>query len=310
MKFSIFQDSRVGARSYNQDRLGYWYTRDSLLLVLADGMGGHLLGEVAAQIAVDTLGASFQKDANPRIPDPDLFLYRSVGRIHAAIDEHARKHALPDSPRTTLVACVVQDGHAWWTHVGDSRLYLIRRSRVVARTHDHTRVQQLVDAGRIREEAVSSHPERNLLLQCLGGGRVPRVEPTASARLAKDDIVLLCSDGFWGPLSQRQMLGTLAEKPIAQALPELMTHAEALAGPQCDNVSVVAISWSEEAVAPAAYPDVAGPLTVPSYEMPTEIQDFTATDPDFTKVNLSDEDIERAIADIKTALKRYNPEKK
>ncbi|MCX7160960.1 MAG: protein phosphatase 2C domain-containing protein, partial [Proteobacteria bacterium] len=104
MKFSIFQDSRVGARSYNQDRLGYWYTRDSLLLVLADGMGGHLMGEVAAQIAVDTLGASFQKDAKTRIPDPDLFLYRSVGRIHAAIDEHTQRLDLPDSPRTTLVA--------------------------------------------------------------------------------------------------------------------------------------------------------------------------------------------------------------
>ena len=310
MKFSIFQDSRVGARSYNQDRLGYWYTRDSLLLVLADGMGGHLMGEVAAQIAVDTLGESFQKDAKTRIPDPDLFLYRAVGRIHAAIDEHATRLDLPDSPRTTLVACVVQDGHVWWTHVGDSRLYLIRRSRVVARTRDHTRVQQLVDQGRIREEAISSHPERNLLLQCLGGGRGPRVEPTASARLMKDDIVLLCSDGFWGPLTQRQLLGTLAEKPIGVAVPELMTLAETRAGPQCDNVSVVAISWNEEAVEPAAYPDMATPVTVPSYDLPTDIQDFTATDPDFTKVNMSDEDIERAIADIKTALKRYNPGKK
>jgi serine/threonine protein phosphatase PrpC len=310
MKFSIFQDSRVGARSYNQDRLGYWYTRDSLLLVLADGMGGHLMGEVAAQIAVDTLGTTFQREAKSRIPDPDLFLYRSVGRIHAAIDEHTRKLELPDSPRTTLVACIVQDGHVWWTHVGDSRLYLIRRSRVVARTRDHTRVQQLVDQGRIREEAISSHPERNLLLQCLGGGRAPRVEPTASARLMKDDIVLLCSDGFWGPLTQRQLLGTLAEKPIGVAVPELMTLAETRAGPQCDNVSVVAISWNEEAVEHAAYPDMATPVTVPSYDLPTDIQDFTATDPDFTRINMSDEEIERAIADIKTALKRYNPGKK
>jgi serine/threonine protein phosphatase PrpC len=309
MKFSIFQDSRVGARSYNQDRLGYWYTRESLLLVLADGMGGHLMGEVAAQIAVDTLGAAFQNDAKPRIPDPDLYLYRAVGRIHAAIDDHTTKLNLPDSPRTTLVACIVQDGHVWWTHVGDSRMYLIRRSRVVARTRDHTRVQQLVDQGRIREESISSHPERNLLLQCLGGGRAPRVEPTASARLMKDDIVLLCSDGLWGPLTQRQLLGALAEKPIGAALPELMTLAESRAGPQCDNVSVLAISWHEEAVEPAAHPDMAHPVTVPSYDLPTDVQDFTATDPDFTKANMSDEEIERAIADIKTALKRYHPGK-
>lgn len=308
MKFSIFQDSRVGARPYNQDRIGHWYTRDSLLLVLADGMGGHLMGEVAAQIAVDTLAASFQKDAQTRIPDPDLFLFRAVGRIHAAIDEYARKLNLPDSPRTTLVASIVQDGTAWWTHIGDSRLYFIRRGSIVARTRDHTRVQQLVDQGRIREESVSSHPERNMLLQCLGGGHAPRIEPAASARLAKDDILLLCSDGFWGPLTQRQLLGTLAEKSIIDGLPELMTLAETRAGPQCDNVSVVAIGWGEEEVAqPLA---TATPATVPSYDLPTDIQDFTATDPDFTKTHMSDEDIERAIADIKAALKRYSHGKK
>src|SRR6185436_10743868 len=191
MKFSIFQDSRIGARAYNQDRLGHWYTRDSLLLVLADGMGGHLMGEVAAQIAVDTLAADFQKEAQTRIPDPALFLHRAVGRIHAAIYEYTKKFQLPDSPRTTLVASIIQGGYAWWTHVGDSRLYLIRRGRVLARTLDHTRVQQLVDQGRIREESVASHPERNMLLQCLGGGHTPSVEPTISARLAKDDILLL-----------------------------------------------------------------------------------------------------------------------
>ena len=308
MKFSIFQDSRVGARPYNQDRIGHWYTRDSLLLVLADGMGGHLMGEVAAQIAVDYLASAFQKDAQPRIPDPDLFLFRSVGRIHAAIDEYVKKLKLPDSPRTTLVACIVQDGNAWWTHVGDSRLYLIRRGNIVVRTRDHTRVQQLVDQGRIREESVSSHPERNMLLQCLGGGHTPRIEPAATARLAKDDILLLCSDGFWGPLTQRQLLGKLAEKSIIEALPELITLAETRAGLQCDNVSVVAIGWGEEAIAPPVA--AAAPVTVPSYDLPTDIQDFTATDPDFAKMHMSDEDIERAIADIKTALKRYNPGKK
>jgi len=308
MKFSIFQDSRVGARPYNQDRIGHWYTRDSLLLVLADGMGGHLMGEVAAQIAVDTLAASFQKDAQTRIPDPDLFLFRSVGRIHAAIDEYTKKLNLPDSPRTTLVACVVQDGTAWWTHVGDSRLYLIRRGNIVVRTRDHTRVQQLVDQGRIREEAISSHPERNMLLQCLGGGHTPRIEPTASARLAKDDIVLLCSDGLWGPLTQRQLLGKLAEKGIIDALPELMTLAETRAGPECDNLSVVAIGWGEDAIEQA--PAAASPVTVPSYDLPTDIQDFSATDPDFSKTQMSDQDIERAIADIKAALKRYHHGKK
>jgi PPM family protein phosphatase len=302
MRFTIFQDSRIGARAYNQDRIGHWYTRDSLLLVLADGMGGHLLGEVAAQIALDTLSADFKKEAHTRIPDPDAFLSRSVTRVHAAIDAYTRKFDLPDWPRTTLVACIIQDGVAWWTYIGDSRLYLIRRSKIIARTRDHTRVQQLVDQGRIREEAVSSHPERNLVLQCLGGDVPPRVEPTASALLEKEDIVLLCSDGFWGPLTNRQLLGKLAELNIIQALPELMTLAESRAGAGCDNVSVVAIAWGEEKVEQAAH----GPATVPTHDLPTDIQDFSRTDPSFPKAHMSDEEIERAIEDIKAALKRYN----
>ena len=98
----------------------------------------------------------------------------------------------------------------------------IRDGRILARTRDHTPVQMLIDAGRIREEAAATHPDRNKLLQCLGGPRAPRVEPTAHARLAEDDVVLLCSDGFWGPLTQRQLLMGVLGKDLKKALPELM----------------------------------------------------------------------------------------
>jgi serine/threonine protein phosphatase PrpC len=255
---------------------------------------------------MDTLGAEFKRDALPRLPDPDFFLFRAVGRIHAAIDEHAARLSLPDSPRTTLVACVVQEGCAWWTHIGDSRFYHIRRGRILARSRDHTRVQQLVDEGRIREEAVSSHPQRNMVLQCLGGGQALRIEPTASALLERDDVLLLCSDGFWGPLTQRQLLGKLAGNNLIQVLPELMTLAESRAGPGCDNLSVVAIGWGEDAVARPAE----APITVPMRDLPTDVQDFSATDPDFAVTHMSDEDIERAIADLKAALKHHHPGKK
>jgi len=308
MKFSIFQESRVGGRDYNQDRVGHWHTRDSLLLVLADGMGGHLLGEVAAQIAVDTFAAAFRKDAQTRLPDPDLFLFRNVGRVHAAIDEYTRRLNLPDSPRTTLVACVVQDGAAWWTHIGDSRLYLVRRGTVLARTRDHTRVQQLVDQGRIREEAVSSHPERNVLLQCLGGHHTPKVEPSATASLAKDDIVLLCSDGLWGPLTQRQLLAKLMEKEFAQAMAELMSLAEVRGGPGCDNLSAIAVAWGEEALQHQGAPTAQ--VTVPTYDLPTDVQDFSAAGARAADAEMTDAEIERAIADIKAALRNYSHGKK
>ena len=144
-----------------------------------------------------------------------------------------------------LAACVVQDGHAYWTHIGDCRFYLIRKGRVLVRSRDHTVVQRLLDDGRIREEAMGTHPHRNRLLQCLGGIQQPEPEWQEGVRLARDDIVLLCSDGFWGPLTPRQMLHALLSRPLAEAIPELVDLAERSAGPECDNVSVVAMSWHE-----------------------------------------------------------------
>jgi serine/threonine protein phosphatase PrpC len=293
MNFSIAQQSVIGGRKINQDRVGHWSTPDALLLACADGLGGHAHGEVAAQIAVDLLARAFALEARSKLAHPDRFLPRTMAAAHAAIMRDAQNRGLREAPRTVLVSCLIQDGHAHWAHIGDSRLYLFRRGRIQARTRDHTFVQRLVDEGRIREEAVSSHPERNRLLQCLGGIQAPQVD-VGGARLEKDDILLLCSDGLWGPLTQRQMLNALLTQPLEQAIASLVALAEARAGRECDNTSVVALTWGEEAIADE------GPRTVPYSELPTDVQDFTATDMDFLR--MSDEDVEKAIAEIKAAL--------
>jgi serine/threonine protein phosphatase PrpC len=298
MKYSLIQESRVGGRDMNQDRVAHWRSGETLLMAVADGLGGHLHGEVAAQLAIDSLGAQFAQQAAPALANPGQFLLRAVRAAHQAILEHAKQQGFRDTPRTVIVACVVQDGQACWAHVGDSRLYLIRRGRVVARTRDHSLVQHLVDEGRIREEAISSHPQRNRLLQCLGGFQVPRPERPASYRLARHDVLLLCSDGFWGPLTQRQLVHTLLARPLEEAIAELLALAETRAGPQCDNVSVVAMAWGEEQAGADA-----SPPTIPQYELPTDVQDFTATDPNFLR--LSDEDIEKSIAEIKALLRKH-----
>jgi serine/threonine protein phosphatase PrpC len=301
MKYTIFQETRIGKRPYQQDRLAHWHTRDALFLVVADGMGGHAHGDIAAQIAVDCLGSAFRHEAKPKVADPDGFLYSSVGRAHAMILHKTQRQGLSaqdpsNSPRTTVVACLVQEGYAYWSFVGDSRLYVIRDGRILTRTRDHTPVQMLIDAGRIREEAAATHPDRNKLLQCLGGPRPPRVEPTAHARLQEEDIVLLCSDGFWGPLTQRQLLMGLLGSEMKKSLPELITLAETRAGARCDNLSVLSIQWHDKAV-PA--PDE--PATVPMDEAPPAT-DPGAAEPDFMR--MTDADIERQIAEIKKALKK------
>ena len=300
MKCTFAQETRPGRRPYNQDRLGYWRTPEAVLMVLADGMGGHAHGEVAAELTMRHIAAAFRRDARPRLANPDLFLFRAIGRSHGMLLREAMQLGLADTPRTTVVACVVQEGHAYWSHIGDSRLYLVRKGQVHARTRDHTLVQQLVDEGRLKEDEVGTHPERNRLLQCLGGVQTPRVEPTAATRLERDDILLLCSDGFWGPLTQHQLLDGLAGGALGDAIARLTALAEARGGPGCDNISALALAWDEEAV-----PLREGPRTMPLAEATTEVQDFGATDPDFLR--MTDEDIDRAIAEIKRALKRNVP---
>lgn len=248
MKSPVFQASSIGARETNEDRVGHWSAPDSALMAVADGLGGHIHGELAAQLAIDILGAAFTAEARSRIADPADFLGRTLAAAHAAIMREAEKRRLPDTPRTVVAACLVQGGHAFWTHVGDCRFYLLRKGRVLVRSRDHTVVQRLVDEGRIREEAAATHPHRNRLLQCLGGYQVPQIEPVASMRLDRDDILLLCSDGFWGPLPARQMMHALLSRPLGEALPELVALAESRAGLECDNISVVAMLWTEEEV--------------------------------------------------------------
>lgn len=295
MKFTLVQDSRIGARAYQQDRIGHWSTRTSLLLAVADGMGGHEHGDLAAQVAIDHLSVEFRRDAKPRLADPDVFLFRSLGRAHAAIQLESQRLRLSEPPATVIVACVVQDGYAYWNHVGDSRLYLIRNGRIVSRTRDHSRVQQLVDEGRIREEAIPSHPDRNKLLQCLGGIQTPRIEPASSARLAKNDVLLLCSDGLWGPLTQRQILGALLSKDLKSAVEDLSSLAVARAGADCDNVSALAVLWGEDEVAP-----ITEPQTLPAHDLPTRPQDLGSAETAYLR--MTDEEIERAIAEIRAKV--------
>jgi serine/threonine protein phosphatase PrpC len=299
MKCTIHQETHIGKRAANQDRLGHWRTPEAVLLVLADGMGGHAHGEVAAELTMRHIAAAFKREAQPRLPNPDLFLFRAVGRSHGMLLREAQSLGLGESPRTTVVACVVQDGRAYWSHVGDSRLYLVRKGAVLVRTRDHTRVQQLIDEGKLRDEDAGSHPERNRLLQCVGGARAPRIAPTAHARLERDDVVLLCSDGFWGPLSERQIVAGLESGPLAQATARLGALAQERAGADSDNVSVLALAWGEDAV-----PFRDGPSTVPLAEMSTEVQDFG---PDAAFLRMTDDDIERAVAEIRDALKRRAP---
>lgn len=303
MKFTIFQDSRIGRRKSNQDRIAYSYSREALLMLVADGMGGHLHGEIAAQIATEIIVGAFQREARPALEDPTRFLRHALDDAHNAILDYAFDKYLPEAPRTTIVVCVVQQGSAWWAHAGDSRLYVMRDGRIVEQTRDHSRVRMLIDQGLLLPEQADRHPERNRIYSCLGGDHSPQIDIAPRMTLWEEDVVALCSDGVWGPVGDAGMLSGLADGDIMLRVPELLDRAENLAGPVCDNLSIVAMRWHGGATgqAEAIETDLLAPDHFTTHMDSFDTTTLTATDAEF-----SEEDIERAITEINSTIHKFN----
>lgn len=301
MKFTIFQDSRTGSRKNNQDRMAYSFSRDALLMLVADGLGGYQYGEIAAQLTVKLIAEAFQKQATSRLDDCSAFLLEALNDAHYAIHDFAVRRGLLETPRTTCVACIVQDNAAYWAHAGDSRLYLFRDSKLIARTRDHSRVQQLLDDQEISSEQASAHPERNKIYNCLGGMYPPEIELSKKMTLRRGDTLLLCSDGFWGPLSDDEIALTLSFSPLIPAARQLMEQAEFRGGAMGDNLTLVGMAWNDQRSADAA--DTVSTAAMPLDSVTTRFGDTGP--PTAADVDISDEEIERAIAEIHSAIKKY-----
>lgn len=241
MRHEIGTASRLGNRAVNQDRCAALVRRGVVLLLLADGMGGHARGELAAQGFIDSMTGAFDRQDLP-VEDPTGFLRQSITTAHADIVALGLDEQPPIYPRTTAVACLVQDGRAWWAHVGDSRVYLMRGGQVLTRTRDHTYVEELFQSRAITESEMATHPMRNYVTYCLGG---PQEAPSAAVApaidLQPDDVLLLCSDGLWSGLDEAQMLAALSAETLQQAVDTMADAADRATYPNSDNISVISL---------------------------------------------------------------------
>jgi serine/threonine protein phosphatase PrpC len=305
MRFTIYQESRQGGRGNNEDRTTYCYSRDALLMVVADGMGGHHYGEIAAQIAVQTLADAFQREARPVLNDPFRFLQKGMTNAHHAILDYTSRHRLKDTPRTTCVACIVQDNVAYWAHAGDSRLYLMREGKILAQTKDHSRIRLLVEEGMITEAQAVFHPDRNKIYSCLGSPTPPEIEFSRKTPLSHGDILLLSTDGLWGEIPAELMAVALKGANLLQAVPMLLNQAEQKGGVHGDNLSVVAVRWEDAYVETAS--SAISTQTMSQNEVSTHLDEF-GRNPAY-KSDLSDDEIEKAIDEIRSAIDKYNPKK-
>jgi PPM family protein phosphatase len=296
VRFAVYQVSRKGGREKNEDRMGYCYTRDSGLFALADGMGGHPEGEVASQLALQTLAAMFQREAKPRLPDPLRFLHDSIVAGHHQLLRYATERGLVDTPRTTVVACLLQGNAAYWAHCGDSRLYLVRGDKLVARTRDHSYSELQETLAQV--VPMGDKLNRNVLFTCLGSPGKPVVDTAGPLRMHPKDRVLLCSDGLWGSLPDAEIAEVLSSRAISDAVPELVERALRVAGEKSDNVTVLAVEWEGAEDADTG---------VSTHSLGEEV--FASTIQaslagDGPADELDDAEIERSIREINEAIQR------
>jgi len=301
MRFSIYQESLIGGRKVNQDRMGYCYTRDALLMLLADGMGGHIQGEVAATIAMQTMSALFQEVAVPHVKKPEQFLEDGMFAAHREIHRYRAVNNLPESPRTTLVACLVQHGTALWAHVGDSRLYWMRRGQIIARTRDHSRVEALIAQGRLDPAERDTHPDRNKLFNCIGAPTIPMIDIGRPSLLQPGDVIMMCSDGLWAVLPEQALAAAIGGSTVVRAVPEMVIAAAALAGRHSDNVTAMAMMWEDDGQAGAGDGGLITTSLVPLGAVTTTIHAPRHADLEGAD-QFDDSEIEKAIAEIRDAI--------
>ncbi len=304
MRFTIFQESRKGSRKVNQDRIAYTFSRDALLLVVADGMGGHAGGEIAAQIAVRLFIERFQQEAKPVLKNPLKFLQDTMVRAHAALGSYANQFSMLETPRTTCVACIVQAGHAYWAHVGDSRLYLFRQGGLIGATKDHSKVQYLVDQGIIGADEIGQHPDRNKIFSCLGGLVDPVIDLSRRTPLRNGDVIVMCTDGLWTVFDQREIATWLTSTPILTTAPQMMREGEKRGGQDGDNLSAIVVRWGPETLTDEQTTTITETMGIGDFETQID-RTLTLTDRKGSQRDLTDDEIEHAIEEIQSTIQKY-----
>jgi PPM family protein phosphatase len=237
--------SLLGGREENQDRVAVAVAEHCALLVVVDGMGGHAEGARAAEVTLKTLLEAFWHTPQPLF-DPLGFLHLTLGRAHEEVVRIGLHLPLENRPRATCAVCLVQQGSAYWAHVGDSRIYLLRQGTVAARTRDHSHVELLLREGLITPDQAHNHPMRNYVECCLGGDPVlPDMTLGQRRALQRDDVLFVCTDGVWGCLRDSEIATalTMTGIPSRDQLAALCRTAVAAAGPSSDNTSGAVLRW-------------------------------------------------------------------
>lgn len=228
-------------RENNEDYFAYCepetdqeFFRKGRLAIVADGMGGEEGGEIASRLATETIRREY---LNSSESNPLDSLVQSFQAAHYNISNVARQRPEVRSMGTTCTAVAINNGFAYFAHVGDSRLYLIRDSSILQLTHDHTAINRLLEDGVITPEEAQNHPQRHVLTAALGAKHEVQADiAQAPIPLELGDVLLLCTDGLWGLVSDSEILSVVRTRTPRDACKQLVQMAKDRGGP--DNITI------------------------------------------------------------------------
>lgn len=231
----------IGDRDEQQDRVGLFAhptQKGTLLAVVADGMGGHTGGALAAEQVIHSAKTNFQSYGLSAAEIQNT-LSGAINDAHTGIK--LTRFTSEQDPHSTACLLVLQPGRADWAHCGDSRVYHFRDGVKIARSWDHSHVMNLVKMGYLTDAQAEQHPQKNLLISCLGDNDAPKIDFGHTSPLAGGDCFLLCSDGLWAYFTDEELGRVLNEFPVRQAAEILINSARDRAKGRGDNVSLAIV---------------------------------------------------------------------
>ena len=227
----------------NEDNLGVFRPGPlnwrPTLLVLADGIGGYEGGAVASKLVIDTFSEVYAHSKIDR--QPVQFLNDSAAACLCAMRQHAGEHPNLSHMGSTVVAALLKGHSIFLINVGDSRAYLIHERSIRQISYDHSLVGDELRSGRITAAQVRVHPRRNVLSMSLNAQREAVDAFTGEFTWRAGDVLVLCSDGLWGPVLEDQIQAAVLELHPQQAAERLVQLANANRGP--DNISVIVAKY-------------------------------------------------------------------
>lgn len=239
----------IGDRKEQQDRAGlYQHPRQKgvVLAMVADGMGGHTGGALAAEQVVLSVKNGLEQFSPREEPAADM-LSAALRESHMMI--RTGRFLNEQDPHSTGVALLLQSQGgtmtASWAHCGDSRLYHFRGDRMLFHTSDHSYVEQMVKKGFMTPEQGAVHPNKNVLVTALGGDEEPMIDTGGAEGLVAGDSFLLCSDGLWGHCGDAELAQLVAAFPAREAAGKLIGRARERADGHGDNCTLAIIKIGE-----------------------------------------------------------------